>query len=269
MSDVAAAAPTLERRAASKSVPARILADGAVIAVIAVWWLASRSLPEFVLPSPLSTAKALAQFFIDPSLAYNIASTFVRVVTSVVLATIIGIVLAAIPYYVPLTRDIVRLRILPLLNAMPSLGWAILAVIWFGVTDVSVVFAQTAILIPFCFINVSQGIDEMDRELLEMAHSFTRRSGVIFRAIIIPLIAPSVMAAARLAYGVSWKISLISELFGSETGLGYVMYDAQTRGDAAMIIATCLMIVILFTAGDALILRPLQRAASPQNRSAS
>lgn len=267
MSDVAAAPASRARRPnARNSVAARLLADAAVILVLLVWWSASRSLPAFVLPSPLETVQALAQFFLDPAMAYHIWSTFVRVATSVVLATVAGIILAAIPYYVPVTRDVVRLRILPLLNAMPSLGWAILAVIWFGVTNVSVVFAQTVILVPFCFINVSQGIDEMDPELLEMARSFTRRSLAIFRTIIVPLIAPCVMAAARLAYGVSWKIALIAELFGSETGLGYVMYDAQTRGDVAMIIATCLMIVILFAVGDFLILRPLERAASPQSR---
>lgn len=256
----------LARTLFKHSFGARLLADGAVIAIIVAWWLASQSLPEFVLPSPLATAKALAQFFVDPALAYHLGATFVRVVLSVVAATLIGIALALIPYYLPVTRDIVRLRILPLLNAMPSLGWAILAVIWFGVSDVSVVFAQTAILVPFCFINVSQGIDEMDAELLEMARSFTRRSGLIFRAIIIRAIAPYVVASARLAYGVSWKIALIAELFGSESGLGYVMYQAQTIGDPAVVIATCLVIVIVFAAGDAFVLRPLQRLASPQNR---
>lgn len=246
--------------------PARVLADGALVVVVALWWLASRNLPAFVLPSPWATAQALGRYFADPALMLDVAATTGRVVLSVIVATTLGIALAIVPFYLPATRDIVHARILPFLNAMPSLGWAILAVIWFGVSDVSVVFAQTAILVPFCFINVSQGIDEIDDELLEMTRSFSRRRSLTFRKVIIPAVAPYVVAAARLAYGVSWKIALIAELFGSERGLGYVMYQAQTISDPATVIATCFVIVILFILGDMLVLRPLYRLVSPQDR---
>lgn len=246
--------------------PARILADGALVIIVVLWWLASRNLPAFVLPSSWATAQALGRFFADPALMINVAATTGRVVLSVVVATALGIALAIVPFYLPATRDIVHARILPFLNAMPSLGWAILAVIWFGVSEVSVIFAQTAILVPFCFINVSQGIDEIDAELLEMTRSLTRRRHLTFRKVIIPAVAPYVVAAARLAYGVSWKIALIAELFGSERGLGYVMYQAQTVSDPATVIATCFIIVILFILGDLVVLRPLYRFVSPQDR---
>jgi len=252
--------------AVRNALPARLLADAAVIGVIAVWWLGSRNLPAFVLPSPWATGEALLRFFTDVKLMGDIAATGGRVALSVVVATALGIALAMLPFFLPVTRDIVRLRILPFLNAMPSLGWAILAVIWFGVSDVAVIFAQTAILVPFCFINVSQGIEEIDAELLEMARSFTRRRGLTFHKVLIPAVAPYVVAAARLAYGVSWKIALIAELFGSERGLGFVMYQAQTISDPATVIATCLMIVLVFVLGDVLVLRPLYRWVSPQDR---
>lgn len=255
----------MREMAAPNTLPARLLADAALVVAVLVWWLASRHLPAFVLPSPWATAQALMRFFVEPKLMIDLAATGGRVALSVILATALGMALALLPHYAPVARDIVRARILPFLNAMPSLGWAILAVIWFGVSDVSVVFAQTAILVPFCLINVSQGIDEIDAELLEMARSFTRRRARAFRVVIVPALAPYVVAAARLAYGVSWKIALIAELFGSERGLGYVMYQAQTVSDPATVIATCLIIVLVFVLGDMLVLRPLYRLVSPQN----
>lgn len=252
--------------AARSGLPARLLADAALIAAIAVWWLASRDLPAFVLPSPWATAQALLRFVTEPKLMVDVAATAARVVLSVVLATALGIALAMLAYFLPVTRDIVRLRILPFLNAMPSLGWAILAVIWFGVSDVAVIFAQTVILAPFCFINVSQGIDGIDTELTEMARSFTRRRSLTLRKVLVPAVAPYVVTAARLAYGVCWKIALIAELFGSERGLGYVMYQAQIVSDPATVIATCLIVVLVFILGDLLVLRPLYRWVSPQDR---
>jgi len=258
-----ATADTIKKKVFGIPVMQRVLAEGFVILFVLGWWLMSRGQPAYVLPSPWAVAKSFAAFFSDPKLFYHLFATFVRVVASVAIATALGMVLAIIPFYVPVTRDIIGKRIQPLLSAMPSLGWAILGVIWFGVTDSSVIFVQVAILVPFCFVNLSQGIDELDRDLLEMFRSFTRSDLPLFTKLIMPSLVPYFIAAVRMAYGVAWKIALIAELFGAETGLGYVMLQAQTISDVATVLATCLMIVFLFILGDNLILRPIARRFAP------
>jgi hypothetical protein len=47
------------------------------------------------------------------------------------------------------------------------------------------------------------------------------------------------------------------------------MYQAQIVTDPASVIATCLVVVILFILGDVLVLRPLYRLVSPQDRDGS
>ena len=237
----------------------RLFADGLVVAVIAAWWLMARQLPPIVLPGPWSVAKAVAGLFTDPESLYHIAVTTVRVIASVVAATVLGALLAGLGYYVPAAQDIVLRRVQPFLGAMPSLGWALLGLIWFGVADFTVIFIQTMILVPFCLINFTQGLRELDTELIEMGHSFTRSRPRIFVRLIVPLLLPYAIASIRLAYGVCWKIALVSELFGAETGVGYIMLQAQILSDATTVIAICLAIVIMFAAGDYFILRPLTR----------
>ena len=247
----------LRKRLFQHSLLARVLADGAVVMLLVVWWLSSRDLPAFVLPGPVAVARAFLAYFYDATLFQQLLTTCFRVVSSVALATLLGTMLAAIPFYLPVMRDIVVARIQPVLNAVPSLGWAILGVIWFGVSNPAVIFVQVAILVPFCFVNISQGIDELDRELLEMFRSYSRGRFALFRKVILPALVPYLIAAVRMAYGVAWKIALIAELFGADSGLGYVMLQAQTISDVATVLATCLMIVFLFILGDAFILRPI------------
>jgi ABC-type nitrate/sulfonate/bicarbonate transport system permease component len=62
---------------------------------------------------------------------------------------------------------------------------------------------------------------------------------------------------------VCWKISIIAELFGGRSGLGYMMQWAQDFGSVDSIIAICLAIVFFVMIGDALILRPLSRLFQP------
>ena len=111
----------------------RLMADGLVVAVIVIWWLMARQLPAIVLPDPWTVAKAVIGLFADPESLMNIAITAMRVIASVVAATLLGALLAGLGYYAPSLQDIILLRVQPFLGAMPSLGWAILGLIWFGV----------------------------------------------------------------------------------------------------------------------------------------
>jgi NitT/TauT family transport system permease protein/sulfonate transport system permease protein len=237
----------------------RIIADGLVVAAVLGWWLVSLGVPDFVLPSPWVVAKSLVALFLTPSLLADTVTSTVRVVVAVAISVVLGGALAVIPYRWPVARVIVHDRITPFLNSFPSVGWAILAMIWFGTTGTAVIVVEIAILTPFCLVNVSEGLKELDGELLEMARSFTRSRTVVLRKIVVPLLLPYIISSIRIAYGVAWKIALVAELFGVSSGLGYVMLKAEIVSDAATVYATCFAIVLLFLAGEKLLIDPLSR----------
>jgi len=239
--------------------PALWLADGLVILALAVWALGASNLPEFVLPGPAAVGKRLIALFTDADfLVHTLASTL-RVLLSVLLALLIGGGLALLARAVPALDGIVSGVLQPFLNAFPSIGWAILAAIWFTPGHFSIIFVQFAILAPFCLINVAEGLLQIDRELMEMATSFTRNRTRIVMRVGLPLLMPYVMGALRIAYGVAWKIALVAELLGSTSGLGFLILRAQGSADLTTVLAACLAIVALFYAGERLLLEPLAR----------
>lgn len=120
-------------------------------------------------------------------------------------------------------------------------------------------FVQLAILIPFCLISIGEGLRQMDREMLEMATSFTRSRTRLVWQVGLPLMLPYVMGALRIAYGLAWKIALVAELMGSTSGLGFLMLRAQGSADITTVVAACLAIVLLFYAGEKLLIDPLAR----------
>ena len=235
------------------------LANGLTLGAIVAWALAARSLPEFVLPGPLVVAQRLFALFTDPDfLVHTLAST-VRVLVAVMLALVLGSGLALIQRAVPALDWVLKGGVQPFLNAFPSIGWAILAAIWFTPGHGSIVFVEVAILVPFCMINVAEGLRQIDREAIEMATSFTRRRSRIALLVGWPLLLPYVLGALRISYGVAWKIALVAELLGSSSGLGYLMLRAQGSADMPTVIAACFAIVLLFVAGERLLLDPLAR----------
>jgi NitT/TauT family transport system permease protein len=245
----------------SKSLGQRAIAESLVLLALVAWWWSSTHGASAVLPSPPAVFHRLLDIAANPSLSWHVLITSLRVLASVGLALALGFLLALLAHAVPWLSGVIMDRILVVLNGMPSVGWAILAVIWFKVSDFTVIFVQVMILLPFSLINFAEGLRNLDREIVEMAESFAHRRADTVAKVVIPMLMPYGIAALRVSYGVCWKIALISELFGSQSGLGYLMLQAQSVGDVTTVVATCVAIVILFTLGEACIINPIARAA--------
>jgi NitT/TauT family transport system permease protein len=246
----------------AKRLLSHVYGDGLVVVAIVFWWLLSLELPEIIMPRPLAVAQQIWVFFSDLNYFEHVAASTIRVVIAVFIAVVLGSLLALLPHWIPVTDVIVHERIKPLLNSFPSVGWAILAIIWFGPSHGTIVFIMVMILTPFCLVNVSEGLKEIDLELLEMGRSFSRRKLVILFKITLPLLMPYIISAVRIAYGVGWKIALVAELFGSESGLGFLLQQAQSVADAATVFATCFAIVIIFWIGEKIVIDPMSRKFS-------
>ena len=237
----------------------RFLGETVVAIALLAWWASARHLPEFILPGPLAVASRLLTLFATESFLQDAFTSTWRVLVSIALALLIGGGLAFIAHGVPALERVVDRRIKPVLNSFPSIGWAILAAIWFEPGDFAVIFVETAILIPFCLINIAEGLRNIDRELMEMGRSFTRQRLRVLWRLTLPLLVPYGLSAIRIAYGVAWKIALVAELLGATDGLGYLMLRAQTAADSTTFLATCFAIVLIFVAGERLVLAPLER----------
>ena len=134
----------------------------------------------------------------------------------------------------------------------------------FNPGDFGVIFVETAILIPFCLINIAEGLRNIDRELMEMGESFTRHRLRILWRLTLPMLVPYGLAAIRIAYGVAWKIALVAELLGAPDGLGYLMLRSETAADSTTFLATCFAIVFIFIVGERLVIAPLERRFAPR-----
>ena len=255
------AVTTMSRKESRNSLGARLVADGAIVLAVGAWWLTARDMPVFVLPDPFATAERLLVLLGEWKFYGHVLYSTVRLALSIVAALLIGAAIAATAHFLPASGDAIEQRLMPLLNSFPTVGWAILAVMWFKISEFSVLFIQVMILVPFCAVILRQGLDQLDLELIEMGRSFTRSRWQVFTRVALPMLMPHVGSALRLAYGVGWKIATVAELFGADSGLGYLMQHGQITSDSALVFATAISIVILFVLGEKLVIEPLTRRA--------
>ena len=230
------------------------------LAVLGTWQLYSQSVPAYQLPGPLPVAARMADFFQEVALARQLLISVGHVAAAMAIAFLVGAFLAVLPHAVPAFALLVDNRLTPFLNAFSGIGWLFLAILWFGINSFTVVFAVTMILIPFAIINLRTGLQEMDRELLEMGLSLTRSPVRRFLRLGVPLLTPYAFATMRTAFGVSWKVVLTAELFGGSGGVGNLLNTARFEFDTEMIFAVIVFILLFVAAAELVLFRPVQRA---------
>jgi NitT/TauT family transport system permease protein len=242
-------AATLERRRWR-------VAHAATLLVLGAWAVSGLFLPSYLLPAPWAVAAELWHFILDPHMWLHTGISLEHIVASVALSLLIGGGLALLAYYVPVCRLAVHGRLCPFLNSFAGTGWVLLAVLWFGLSDVTVIFAIAMVLIPFAIINIRHGLDSLDPELIEMARSFGHGGTARFRRVVLPALVPFIFSTLRICFGVAWKAALTAELFGGNAGFGYLFDQARQNYDTPLVMVVIVLIVAFVYATERYVFEP-------------
>lgn len=229
------------------------------LAALAAWWGYSQVVPDYQLPGPWPVLRRIAAFLTDPVEVAQLGLSLAHVAAAMAIAFGLGSALAALAHHVRPLRLLIEGRLTPFLNAFSGIGWLFLAILWFGLDDVTVIFAVTLILLPFTIINVGAGLQELDRDLIELGRSLTRNPLRRAGRIVVPLLLPYLFAALRTSFGVSWKVVLTAELFGGNGGVGYLLNVARQEFDTETIFAIIFLILMFVAAAEVAFFRPMQR----------
>jgi NitT/TauT family transport system permease protein len=158
------------------------------------------------------------------------------------LAVLLGIALGALMGRSRLARDYIDPWV-SILYSSPLVALMPFYLLLFGVgllSKVAIIF--TVSIFPI-LLNTYTGIRSADRNLLEVARSFSCSPLQTFTKIEIPSALPFIITGIRLGLGRGLTGVVVGELFASRAGLGYVIATAGQSFDAA----TVLLGVLLFT----------------------
>ena len=234
----------------------------ATLAFLGIWAAASSVAPSYLLPGPIPVAARLWRFATSAHDLGHLGASLFHVGAAIAISFFVGSLLALVAHYVPLSRTAIERRLGPFLNSFSAIGWTLLSIMWFGVTPLTVIFAISVVLVPFALVNMSAGLAGLDRELIEMATSFTRQRWRTFAKVVLPSLYPFIFATLRIMFGVAWKVTLTAELFGGNSGLGYMINLARQEFDTETIFAAIIFIIAFLHGMDRFVLAPLQNRLS-------
>lgn len=103
----------------------------------------------------------------------------------------------------------------------PSLVFIILSYTSMGLNEYAAVIAAALAVVWILTINIWESAKAIDLKLVQMAKVFNLSTVAVLRKVVLPQLAPPLMATARFGLGLVWKMVLFVELIGRSNGIGY------------------------------------------------
>ena len=208
----------------------RALPFAGIALLLVLWDLAIRFGNAPLLPGPVAVAKAIGELAQRGFLFKHVVASLFRVTWGYLLAVAVGV-----PFGILLAwyrrGGLALAPLVEIVRPISALAWIPLAILWFGVGDVSAVFIIfVASAFPLAVASMS-AVDGVSSTHWNAGRNFGLSPGELARRVLLPAILPRLLVGLRLALGIAWLVVVAAEMIAVDSGLGFLIIDARNAGN--------------------------------------
>lgn len=229
-----------------------------VLLLIVAWQGLALALQSRFLPTPLTVAGHIVWLAQDGHLLPDFAITLARATSGFVIAMALGTA-AGIALGRSKLVDRLFLNWVVVGMNLPAIVIAILCYIWLGLNNMALVLAVVLNKTPLVITNIRQGVLSFDPAYEEFARAYRLTRRKAFWLIHLPQLTPYLLTAARTGLSLVWKIVLVFEVLGSDSGVGFRVSLFFQFFDMKGILAYTVVFVAIVMALEHLAIGPLER----------
>ncbi len=232
-----------------------------LVLLISIWQLVAslKIYPSYLLPSPQDVLDTLIFGFNEASYMEAILQSLKRVIFGYLLAVSFGLFSGiAIARYSFLDNTIGAT--LTALQAIPSVAWVPLALLWFGISEAAVLF----IVILEAFIPTALGVKTAVKTIPQVTIRAAQTLGAkyldLYIRVILPAIVPQLVTSLRLSWAFAWRALIAGELFVTGAGIGQTLELGRSLADMSQVLSMILIIAILGYITDNVFFRQVEKS---------
>ena len=148
---------------------------------------------------------------------------------------------------------------LQLLRPISPLAWIPIAILWFGVGDLSAMFLIfLASILPLTMTTV-HAVHNIEGVHLAAGRNFGLTSRELVRSVIFPAILPQLIVGMRLTLGIAWLVVVAAEMIAVNSGLGFLIIDARNAGNRYDLVVAGMILIGVIGVGLDSLMRSLER----------
>jgi NitT/TauT family transport system permease protein len=181
------------------------------VLIIAIWKICSLFVSsEIILPSPEKTVISLYNLLKTKDFYKIILFSIERGLIGFAISLILGLLAGFFSGFNKIFNKIFD-PVLVIIRSTPVMSIILIALIWFKSNNVPV-FASFLMSFPIICTNVKEGINNIDRKLLDMANIYKIKKRRIITEMYLPSIMPFLIAAISTSFGIGWKVVIAAEV---------------------------------------------------------
>jgi ABC-type nitrate/sulfonate/bicarbonate transport system permease component len=201
-------------------------AVGLPILVVLAWWLLTLNSTNFFVPKPVQLVETFAAVWFSDRFFSDVLPSIGRLVTGLAVTIVLGVVLGVL---IGAVRSLRRLTepMLEFLRAIPPVALIPLFMLVIGINDQMKVTVIVFGSIWPVLLNTVEGVRGVDEILSDTSRTYRIAGFARLRYLVLPAASPQIMTGVRQSLSIGLILMVISEMFGSSSGLGFTIIVFQ------------------------------------------
>ena len=228
--------------------------------LLALWEGLARSgiWPSYLFPSPFTVFEALVSGIRKGVFITGTLVSLRRLAVGYAISLVIGLVLGLAIGRNKVLNETVGSLVLGL-QALPSVCWLPLAILWFGLSERAVIFVVVMGALFSITLGVDAGVKNTPPLYLKAARNLGARGLALYTQVILPAALPAVISGLKQGWSFAWRSLMAGELLYFTLSLGNLLQTGRDLNDAAQVMAVMVVIIIVGVTLDQLIFAPIER----------
>ncbi len=214
--------------------------------------------PPLILPSPLNVGESFISLIISNTLPIAIGISFARLLIGFIIAVLLGFVLGYSMAKFKSVKETIGSLVLGL-QSIPSVAWVPLAIIWFGLNDMGIIFVIITSTIFSVAMSTYSGITNVSPLYIKAATNMGAKGFTLLYTVILPAALPHLITGLRNAWSFAWRGLISAEMLFAFLGIGFILVAARNVYNMAEVITVMLTIMGIGLSIDTLLFARIER----------
>ena len=229
-------------------------------ALLAAWEALSRfgPWPDYLMPGPLEVSRAVVGGLRSGLFVRGTASSMLRLLTGYGISLLVGVSLGTLLVRYRALQDTVG-ALLVGLQALPSVCWLPLAILWFGLNERAIIFVVVMGSLFSIALGVQAGIANTSPIFVKAARNLGAKGVRLYTHVVLPAAFPTILAGLKQGWAFAWRSLMAAELLYFSLSLGNLLQTGRDLNDAAQVMAVMVLIILVGVAFNQALFAPLER----------
>jgi ABC-type nitrate/sulfonate/bicarbonate transport system permease component len=216
-----------------------------IVLGLLLWQVLAWLVASPVLPAPAEVFQKLGRLAVSGRLFADLGWTLLRVGLGTGAGCVLGLALGVLLSHSRIAFVLLD-PLVQLARPVSPFAWTPLVILVFGLGNApAIVTILAGVLLPAVVI-VFDAIRHIDQEMRDIARIFGASGWTLIRRVELPLVAPQLLSALRVLFGVGWVLAIGAEMLAAGSGLGFRLMNARYLIDFPQLYA---MIIVIGLAG--------------------